>query len=225
MRRLAFLIFILLPAIALPARADRDQTVRTFTQSFPGAGLSRISLDIPVGEVEVTAADRPDVEVEIRVLCDRDRLAACTERAKKATITAGRSGDRISVRLTKGSSWGHHGLKVKAFVTAPRRLAVHTDLGVGELRIDGFAGDVSADLGVGEVHVTAPEAAVRSVSVDTGIGEGHLVAAGRHWSSEGLFTREIHWRDGAGDARINVECGVGEAHVRLDRGERTAAKR
>ncbi len=225
MRRFAFLIFVLLPAIALPARADRDQTVRTFTQSFPGAGVAGVSLDIPVGEVRLIAADGPDVQVEIRVTCDRNRLASCTERAKKATITAGRSSDRIAVKLTKGSGWGHHGLQVKAFITAPRRMAVKADLGVGELRIDGFAADVTADLGVGEVHVTAPEAAVRSVSIDTGIGEGHLVAAGRHWSSEGLFTREIDWRDGAGDSRINVDCGVGEAHVRLERGERTAAKR
>lgn len=225
MRRFALVPFILLSTIALPARADRDQTVRSFTQTFPGAGLSAVSLDIPVGEVRVTAADGPDVEVEIRLTCDSDHLRSCTERAKKATISAGRSGDRIAVRLTKSSGWGHHGLEVKAFITAPRRLAVQTDLGVGELRIEGFAGDVNADLGVGEVHVTAPEAAVRSVRVDTGIGEGHLTAAGRHWSSEGLFTREIHWRDGAGDARINVDCGVGEAHVRLNRGERTAAKR
>lgn len=225
MRRFAFLIFILFPAIALPARADRDQVVRTFTQSLPGTGVSTVSLDIPVGEVQVTAADRPDVQVEIRVLCDRSHLSSCTARAKKAQITAGRSADRISVRLTKGHGWGHRGLQVKAFITAPRRLAVITDLGVGKLQIDGFAGDVSADLGVGEVHVTAPETAVGSVSIDTGIGEGHLIAAGRHWSSEGLFTREIFWRDGTGDSRIKIDCGVGEARVRLDRGERTAAKR
>ena len=225
MRRFAFSIFILLAAIALPARADRDQVVRTFTQSLPAAGVSAVSLDIPVGEVEVKAGDGPDVQVEIRVLCDRGRLASCTSRAKKAQITAGRSGDRVTVRLAKSHGWGNHGIQVKAFVTAPRRLAVSTDLGVGVLRIDGFAGNVNADLGVGEVHVTAPEAAVRSVTVDTGIGEGHLIAAGRHWSSEGLFTREIRWNDGGGDSRINVDCGVGEAHVRLERGERTAAKR
>lgn len=225
MRRFAFLVFVLLPAIALPARADRDQTVRTFNQSFPGAGLSAVSVDIPVGEVLVTAADGPDLQVEIRVTCDHGRLASCTERAKKATITAGRSGDRVSVRLTRGSGWGHHGLQVKAFITAPRRLAVKTDLGVGELHIDGFAGNVTADLGVGEVHVTAPESAIHSVSIETGIGEGHLVAAGRHWSSEGLFTRDINWSDGAGQSRIAVDCGVGEAHVRLDRGVRTAANR
>jgi hypothetical protein len=225
MRRFAFLALVLLPAIAQPARADQHQTVRTFTQSFPGAGVATVALDIPVGEVRITADDGPDVQVEIRFTCDRDRLASCTERAKKATITAGRSNDRVDVRLTKGSGWGHHNLQVKAFITAPRRLAVKTDLGVGELHIDGFTGNVTADLGVGEVHVTAPEAAVHSVSVDTGIGEGHLIAAGRHWSSEGLFTRDINWSDGTGSSRISVDCGVGEAHVQLERGERTAARR
>lgn len=225
MRRFVFLPFVLFAAVALPARADHDQTVRTFTQTFPGAGVATLTLDIPVGEVRVTAADGPDVQVEIRFTCDRDHLALCTERAKKATVTAGRSGDRVDVRLTRASGWGHHSLQVKAFITAPRRLAVRTDLGVGELHIDGFAGNVTADLGVGEVRVSAPEATVRSVSVETGVGEGHLYAAGRHWSSEGLFTRDINWSDGAGQARISVDCGVGEARVRLDRGERTAAKR
>ena len=225
MRRFAVLALLLLPAVALPARADQDQTVRTFTQSFPGAGVATVVLDIPVGEVSVTAADGPDVQVEIRFTCDPDHLTSCTERAKKATITAGRSNDRVDVRLTRGSGWGHRNLQVKAFITAPRRLAVKTDLGVGELHIDGFSGNVTADLGVGEVHVTAPEAAIHSVSVDTGVGEGHLIAAGRHWSSEGLFTRDINWSEGTGSSRISVDCGVGEAHVRLDRGERTAAKR
>jgi hypothetical protein len=226
MRRLAFLFLLFLTAaMARPVLANDDQTVRTFTQTFPGAGLATVSLDIPVGEVQVTASGGTDVQVDLRVLCDHDHLKSCTERAKRLTFTAGRSADRVDVRVAKSSGWGSHGLHVKAFVTAPRRLAIKADLGVGELHVDGFASDVSADLGVGEVHVTAPEAAVRSVSVDTGVGEGHLYAAGRHWSSEGLFTREINWSDGAGHARIAVDCGVGEAHVRLERGERTAAKR
>ncbi|HEV7666896.1 MAG TPA: hypothetical protein VGS22_00105 [Thermoanaerobaculia bacterium] len=225
MRRIAFLCFLFAAAIARPILANDDQTVRTFTKTFPGSGLKDVVLDIPVGEVQVTASDVDEVQVDLRVLCDRDHLKTCTERAKRLTFTAGRSENRVDVRASKSSGWGNHGLHVKAFVTAPRRLSVKADLGVGELHIDGFASDVTADLGVGEVHVTAPEAAVHSVSVDTGVGEGHLIAAGRHWSSEGLFTREIDWRDGVGNARISVDCGVGEAHVQLDRGVRTAAKR
>ncbi|HXU33823.1 MAG TPA: hypothetical protein VN851_24905 [Thermoanaerobaculia bacterium] len=224
MRRLAFLVLVLFPAIALPARADRDQIVRTFTKTLPGAGVATLALDIPVGEIQVAAADGQDLQIEIRVTCARHHLASCTERAKKLTVTADRSGNRVLVRVPKSVGWGR-GLGVKAFVTAPRQLAVKADLGVGELHIDGIAGNVTADLGVGEVHVTAPEAAVHSVSIETGVGEGHLIAAGRHWSSEGLFTRDINWSDGTGQARIAVDCGVGEAHVELERGERVAAKR
>ncbi len=227
MRRYAFLSLLLLSvAIAQPARGDNDdQTVRTFTKTFPGAGISTLVLDVPIGAVEITAADGADLQVEIRVVCDRDHLRSCTERAKKLTLSAGRSGDRVDVRVGKGAGGGNHSLHIKAFVTAPRQLAVKADLGIGELHIDGFAGDVTADLGVGEVHVSAPEAAVRSVSIETGVGEGHLTAAGRHFSSEGLFTRDIDWSAGTGRARIAVDCGVGEAHVRLDGGVRTAAKR
>src|SRR5262245_35781438 len=220
MRRLAP-ILLLTASIALPAGADSGETVRTFQKTFPGSGLETVSLDVPVGEVEMKATDAGnagDVQVEIRFVCDRHRrLSVCTDRAKKMKVTTDRDGDRIAVKVHKLSSWGDSGLHVKAYVTAPRGLSVRADLGVGELSVSGFEGDVDADLGVGEAHVSAPESAVRTVSVDTGIGEGHLFAGGRHYSSEGLFTREIHWSDGPGRSRIAIDCGVGEAHVRLER--------
>jgi len=72
---------------------------------------------------------------------------------------------------------------------------------VGSLTIEGIAADVTADLGVGEVHVTLPKESIGSAAIDTGIGEASLVASGRRYSSEGLFTRTIHWNQGPGHAR------------------------
>ena len=89
------------------------------------------------------------------------------------------------------------------------------DLSVGKLTIDGIAADVTADLGVGEVHVTLPKEAIGSANIDTGIGEASLIAAGRRYSSEGLIVRAIHWDKGTGHARVKVDCGVGEIHVTL----------
>ncbi len=227
MRRSNSLPLLFLPLLALawaePARANDDQVVRTFTKNFPAAGLRSVSLDVAVGEVEVVAADVPEVQVDLKVLCSRRGLKSCTQRAQHVTFSAARSEERISVKARRTSGWGN--LHIKAVITAPRSLGVNADLSVGELHIDGFEGNVVADLGVGEVHVSAPESAFRSVSVDTGVGEGHLIAAGRHWSSEGLFTREIVWNEGKGASRISIDCGVGEAHVRLDRGEKVAANR
>ena len=224
MRRFAS-ILLLAAAAALPAGAENTTIVRTETRNLPSNGVSSLSLDVAVGEIEVSADDSSDVRVEIRFACSTHRLASCMETAKRARVDTGRSGDRLDVNVRKFPKWKNAGLHVKAHVIAPRRLGVKVDLGVGEVHVEGFEGNVDVDLGVGEAHVQAPESAVRSVSVDTGIGESHLIAAGRHFSSEGLFTRTIDWDEGTGRSRVSVDCGVGEAHVRLDRGEAAAAKR
>ena len=44
-------------------------------------------------------------------------------------------------------------------------------MGVGQLEVDGLAGDLDLDLGVGEATVLAPQDAVKAVSVNVGIGD------------------------------------------------------
>ena len=61
-----------------------------------------------------------------------------------------------------------------------------------------------------------PAAAVGEVSVDTGVGEATLYADGRHVEGKGFVGKSLNWSKGRGKAAITVDCGVGEADIRLE---------
>ncbi len=214
MKKTALILSAALVAIALPASAD-DEIVRSFKQQIPVGNAEKIALDFPVGEVTVEAWDNPQVNLEVKIAC-KEGSGRCRESAKALRLVYNGSGDQLRVQVKNWPKMsGNKGMHVIAKISVPRDLPLSTDLGVGELNVEGLTGDVSLDLGVGEVNVTLSKESVRSVSLDTGIGEASLVAGGRHYESAGLIAREIKWHEGKGNSRVSVDCGVGEIDVNL----------
>lgn len=207
--------FIVLLALLWGVPAGAKETVRSFRQQIPVGGAGKIHLDFPVGEVQVEGWDSRQVDLDVRITCNR-LSRRCEEAAKALRLVYNAAGGQLEVKI---ADWPHFGgtkgLNVEATLRVPRNLPLRADLGVGKLAIQGIASDVTADLGVGEVHVTLPRGAIGSAAIDTGIGAASLVADGRRYSSEGLITRPIKWSKGAGRARVKVDCGVGEIHVTL----------
>jgi hypothetical protein len=197
---------------ALPARAD--EVVRTFQKQIPVAGVEDIHIEIPVGELEIEAGDGSQVETKVEILCKHGK-PRCLEAAKNLRFVYSTDDGRLHFQLKDWPKVNSKGLQVRARFIVPRDLPLRTELGVGELTVQGIEADLEVDLGVGEVNVTMPEAAVSSVKLDTGIGEAGLRAGGRHYESEGLFVRQISWNKGKGQAHVEVDCGVGEINVAL----------
>lgn len=213
MKKIALLAGAALLA-TLPASAD--EIVRKLDRQVSAADASAIHLDFPVGEVEVTAASGRQVTVHLELECDSLRQTRCVELAKKLELVSSTSGDSLRIGLKGWPKGGTKGLEANYRVSVPRDLPLKADLGVGEMEISGLQNDVTADVGVGEVEVTMAEDAVGSVSLDTGVGEASLYAQGRHWESSGFIARELNWNKGRGKAEVRVDCGVGEAKVRLE---------
>jgi hypothetical protein len=198
----------------LPASADDDVVVRRFDKQLPLDGADRIVVDVPVGEVVIEGWDERQVHLEVTLECDEDE-GSCADLAKRVKVTYSREGGDLTVRLKEWPKSRNRGLEAHVRVRVPRDLPLDAELGVGELRITSMASDIDADLGVGELNITMPAAAVASVSADTGVGEASLTAAGRHYESAGLVSREIRWSKGAGKARIEADLGVGEIDINL----------
>jgi hypothetical protein len=205
----------LLAALGLGQPASAKEIVRSFRQQIPIGTATRIHLDFPVGEVKVEAWDSPQVDLDVKITCN-EMSNRCEEAAKALRLVHSGSDGQLEIKV---KDWPHFGatkgLNVDATLRVPRNLPLRADLGVGSLSIQGVASDVTADLGVGEVHVSLPKEAIGSAAIDTGVGEASLVANGRRYSSGGLITRAIHWDKGLGHARVKVDCGVGEIHVTL----------
>jgi hypothetical protein len=208
-------ILILAVALLCGVPAGAKETVRSFRQQIPVGSAGRIHLDFPVGAVHVEGWDGREVDVDVQITCNHPS-SRCEDAAKELRLVYNAAGGQLEVKIAHWPHWGGtKGLNVDATLRVPRNLPLRADLGVGELTIEGIASDVTADLGVGEVHVTLPKEAIGSANIDTGIGEASLVADGRRYSSEGLIARQIHWNKGAGRGRVKVDCGIGEIHVKL----------
>jgi hypothetical protein len=95
---------------------------------------------------------------------------------------------------------------------------VVVDMGVGRLSIESVYGDLSADLGVGELEIVTSEAAFASALLDAGIGETTLRTSDGRRSGHRSFLlgSEFRWRAGEGHAALRAEVGVGEVSVRLE---------
>lgn len=212
MKRTALL---LAAALLWASSAGAEEIVRSFRQQIPVAGADEITLDFPVGEVTVEAGESNQVDLDVKLACNRNRTRRCAEAAKAVRLVYDNSGDRLRILVKNWPKFSTKGLHVIAHVSVPRDLPLRTDMGVGELNITGMAGDLTVDLGVGEVNISLPQEAIGSVDLDTGIGEASLHADGRRYESAGLFTRELRWDKGAGRARLSVNCGVGEIDVTL----------
>jgi hypothetical protein len=216
MRKTALIVFTIGLAVLLWAvPASAKEVVRSFRQQIPVGSAGSIHLDFPVGELHVEGGDGRQVDLDVQIVCNHSS-SRCESAAKALRLVYNAAGGQLEVKIKDWPHWGGtKGLHVNATIHVPRDLPLKTDLGVGSLTIQGIAADVTADLGVGEVHVNLPKEAIGSAAIDTGVGEASLSAGGRRYSSEGLFTRTINWDQGTGRARVKVDCGVGEIHVTL----------
>ncbi|HEX7184889.1 MAG TPA: hypothetical protein VF756_23890 [Thermoanaerobaculia bacterium] len=208
------LVSTLAVALLWTIPASADETVRHLSKQIPTADVERVSLDFPVGQLLVDGWDSQQVDLDVRLECERD-TRSCREAAQKVRLVYSTDDGQLHVEMKDWPKMGGKGLEAHIQIKVPRRLALNADLGVGEMRIAGIEGHLNADLGVGELSVTMPESAVASVNADTGVGEANLTVNGKHYESSGFIAKEIRWKDGNGNARVQVDCGVGEIDVRL----------
>jgi len=190
-----------------------SHTVRTLSREVPTAGATAIRLNFPVGEVAVIAADAAQVGLEVQILCNHG--SRCADEAQGVDLQV-EGQDPLRVSLTGWPHSGNRGMKIKATIRVPRTLPLTADLGVGRMTVDGVGAGLRAELGVGDVEATLPEASVASVRMASGVGFASLrTSEGEQAGSRGLLSRSINWQKGTGKAAVRIDCGVGHAKVVL----------
>lgn len=190
---------------------------RTLERTFEHRAGQRIEFEMPVGELRVEGGKAGEVRLELEVEC-RWSSSRCEEILERLTIDESSNERRLRVAVEGGSNWGKAKLEIDATLILPKAAEAEIELGVGELTIRGLEGDLEVELGVGEVRVEMARAKVGSVSLDAGIGEAELRGTGERIEGRRslLIGSEVYWEDGPGQARIEIEVGVGEITLRLD---------
>ncbi|MEZ5332578.1 MAG: hypothetical protein R2991_11115 [Thermoanaerobaculia bacterium] len=221
--RLAALFVIAAPAFgaavdpAMPRFSDRVEVVDELRSVEPVAPGERVEVVFRVGELELVAADVPDVRTEVGVGCDELSAARCERYRGNLRLVARHEDGVVRVSLAGLSRWSLAKLDLKGRVVYPRRAPLALRLGVGVADLSAGGRDVEVSMGVGDLTIRSPRVAVGSVALRTRIGDASLAgAAGGSSGRPFLVGARLEWSEGAGPARIRARLGVGDARVVLE---------
>jgi hypothetical protein len=192
-------------------------TWREIRSEIPVAAGQRIRLDFSVAELEVLGHDGRNVVVEIEARCRWSR-DDCEEGLEDLRIDTDTTDRKLIVELEGLPRWFKEKIEIEGTIRVPKGQALEIDLGVGEIRVEGMASDLRIELGVGEVDVRMSRDVVSRITLDAGVGEANLFGDdATHQGRRSLFVgSEVSWDEGGGEARIDIEVGVGEIVVLLD---------
>ncbi len=212
----SLLSLLMIAAVAIPNAAPaRSGQEREYKRTFSAANLDELYIDFPIGKLEIEGTSTDQIEVEVSVECEGWRARSCRERADRVELEPSHDGDRLELAFTGFSKWRNGGMHINMKIRLPAPLDLAVDMSIGELELRALAGNVIVDMSIGEVSLRMREADVGRLSMDTGIGESSLVTPAGRSASAGLFTRELRWEEGHGEARIHIDLGIGEVAVRL----------
>lgn len=200
-----------------------DQKVEhQFSSILDATKITRVVVDVPVGEVTVKAAPVREIRIEGTARRDADNAKEAREAqliVDNSSIVAKSRGRVAFVEpLYRGRAGGWVKRKQTQFrvtVTVPHGLPVDIDQEVGEVEVSGATGDLNLRLGVGEARVSMPKDAVRELSASATIGEVKTNFADRTITKEGFFAGTTHYVNEGGRSNLNLRVRVGEMKIDL----------
>lgn len=208
---------------AVPRR-EKVQISKTERLDFPAGG--RLRLENSVGDLTIEAWDEPAVEITTIRLSRREHpvgdRARVTAELERVTVKAQQKGNELVVTTdyprhrafpppSPVGEAGHFDLEYH--IRVPRTARVSIDHDVGQVHIDGVAGDIEANVLGGDLLLHLPEDGVYNIDAKTDLGHVNSDFPGnerrRSWfvghkvvSEPGQPARSLHLRVGLGDIVI-----------------------
>ncbi|MGA7615012.1 MAG: hypothetical protein WBX15_07515 [Thermoanaerobaculia bacterium] len=210
-------------ALLLPVAGFADATVsHQFQTSSPAEGVLRISIEIPVAEIEIVNGDAATISVsgtasrEVHDEGDRVRLQEIVD---DTAVRINRRGSRMTIVPAHGpaasSRWARNNrTELTVRITIPRHVNLEVHQKVGDLSVSGEYANMDLNLRVGNVTVTAPRQQIREVNAGARVGKTITNIGDRIVTKEGLFAGRMQFFNEGGKATLRVTVEVGE--IRLD---------
>lgn len=208
---------LLAVGLVLPTGGLGAAEMREVSSEFEVGEGQIIRIEIPVADIEIEAADRKSVQAELTLRC-RWQLDDCRKTLEEAELVSRTSSRRLVVELTGVTKWRSSQLDVDARLLVPRSAALEVEMGVGEVDILGVEKDLRVEVGVGEINVWIRRDKVGRVALDAGVGQVELTGEDHtaHERRPFFLGSEAHWQEGTGEARLDIEVGVGTISVWLE---------
>ncbi len=172
-----------------------------------------------VGEIDIAARPVFEASLEIDATCKEVSREFCEKRLERLKLKTRELDDRVRVQLTGMSRREMKKLGVEATIVVPDRVPLIVKMGIGDLEIDAGPENLEVGMSIGALVITAPSESVGSVGISTRIGDASLDTVDDGYQSgkrRMLIGAKVRWDEGAGDSRIAVKMGIGDAQVKLE---------
>lgn len=174
------------------------------------SGIREVELRGSVGNITVVPGDKKQVSVVLEITQKEHHWYSRDINLDEVELHDQKRGDRLILRQTDDDL--HIGWTVALPVIEEARI----DLGVGE--VDGEFRDTSvfAHIGVGQVQLRLPESTAGEINLKVGVGEARL-RGGESKQEKRAFVSQTVKGKGLGEKDVQVDVGVGDITVRLDK--------
>jgi len=228
------LIIILIAGLGM-ATTLAASDARTLSAEIESASLKAVELEAGVGDIDITVGSSPMIIASVELRPRRgglfSSLKAAEKQVQEATFKPSAIGGTLRLAIT--GIEGDRRFDEEWTLTLPRHLALNIELGVGDIEISNITagldlevgvgdvtvevngGPIEVEVGVGDVTVRGPAAAYRSAEAASGVGDVQIIADGHKIIGEGFIAHSAEWQ-GAGDAAIEAEAGVGDIRIILE---------
>lgn len=183
---------------------------KTITQQFDVAGLTRLELEISIGELDVEIYDGQQVAIEIMLEAERRFFGLRAGSVDTIELATNTSQTTLYLGIDEQDVEQHW------IVQVPRHLAMMVNIGVGDVRIEKLENSLDMEIGVGAVRVDVIESAFGVIQLSTGVGEATIQGMQSRADNERNFISADAYFEGEGEHHITIDLGVGEILVRKD---------
>ena len=179
---------------------------KNLTQQFDAHEFTQLQINNGVGEINIEVTDEQHISVDITVRGSKGWFFSRTDVSEATLETSIRNGV-LSLEVPMDDTEQTWVVKI------PRQLALDLQLGVGSIKLDGTAGDVDANIGVGSFSAQLPVQEFKNIELSAGVGDVSLQSNTGKTERNHLVGAELEYT-GPGERAMDITVGVGDATVR-----------
>lgn len=186
--------------------AERESFV-VREHNFDMSDVEHVRFEADVGSINVM----PVEGTEMRVVLEIEGGGRWFRRDKDVSdvdLRSYRQGDTLVLEVDEKDT------KTDWYVELPAVAATRISLGVGEVAGEFGDTELSVDLGVGDVDISAPVITVGEVHLSVGVGDAVLRGGQVVREERAVVAREV-WGSGEGEHDATVDLGVGDITLNL----------
>jgi hypothetical protein len=201
MKNLAFLTTLCL-LMSFPLLASQ----KNLSQQFESTSVQQLDINAGVGDISIEVTDASQISVDIEVRGSKSWFFGRTDVSDATLESTVNNKGVLSLEVPLDDTEQTWVIKV------PRKLALELTLGVGNIKLDGSAGDIEATIGVGSFTAKLPVPEYKNIALSAGVGDVNLQNTTGKTERSHLVGADLDYT-GSGAQSMAVTVGVGDATV------------